>query len=160
MKHTYIITIAFSSLLCCSITSAKAEPYCFNGPGHNTQKYIGGNILSFNKVKVIAQKKAITDWEKRARKHLNEPVANWKSATAKKITFRKLNSTIVASAYGRYCITSTKSPPHRKAKCPPKDIKCRVGTIKYKAKRKFINPGIKKGLNPQPEPPSRVIIQQ
>ena len=135
---------------------AKAAPYCAS-VSHNSGKVSG----IAGSVRVIAARKAISGWERKARRKFNEPTINWSRARRKSIRYKNYTPHIASAlATGTICIKSARKPNRATGKCPPNDLKCRARLFRYKKKFQTTPDGVKAGLNPQPEPPSNVYQRQ
>ena len=154
MNAKFMMTAVLTGMMSLSVQAA-AAPYCAS-VSHSTGQ-IGGRAGT---VKVIAAKKAIAGWEARARKKFNEPTITWNRARRKSIKYKHFAASVVsARAKGTVCIQAARKPHRVNRKCPPNDFKCKANVIIYKKKFTRTPDGIKGGLNPQPEPPSKLKVQ-
>jgi len=152
----YIISAAglvLAILFSVTITTATAGPNknCFNGTGYGSQYTINTGS------KGLARTKAIINWETRARASLRSKIPSWSKATSKKIKYLKKGPTWQAKAYGKFCFKIAAPVRTYKPKCAANDIQCKARNFKAIQKNKFPTPGVKQGLNPQPEPPSNSL---
>ncbi len=128
--------------------TGSANAYCYNGVG-SASYYINSNPSLIN-----AAHKAKKNWEKKARRALHTTAVYWDNASNRHVRRAVSRGKHVMVARAKFCVGPRKKP-HKRGKCPKTDIKCKVNSMVYKVRPSVIPRGVKTGLNPQPEPPSK-----